>query len=162
MREESIFLRNTFIIIRFGKYFDKFNPVPLKNENPPCQKARRTTFSLLLLSLFLERSLLPRSRVKFSGENKVAYLSTGGETSGGRAKSSRVRDARYLLLLPCVSTGRHREEEEEEEGKKGSSICLSKLLSFLIVSSFTAVKFEATVRQSNRKFDGFRYGVPFD
>lgn len=41
MREESIFLRNTFIIIRFGKYFDKFNPVPLKNENPPCQNGQR-------------------------------------------------------------------------------------------------------------------------
>lgn len=29
-------------------------------------------------------------------------------------------------------------------------------------SSFTAVKFKAIIRRSNRKFDGFRYGVPYD
>lgn len=116
-------------------------------------KASRTTFSLLLsLSLFFERSPRGFSHV-LNSRLEGAYLSTGGETSGGRAKSSRRGVATEYVTVtycfPCRERACFVDGHREEEKKNLWFVCATL---FPPSASFTAVKFEATVRRSNRKF----------
>lgn len=86
--------------------------------------------SSLSLSLFFERSPRGFSHV-LNSRLEGAYLSTGGETSGGRAKSSRRGVAtEYVTVTYCLPCRVFRRRASWRR-KKESLICLRNPLSSL-------------------------------